>query len=76
MATTKKRKPVTAEELEGFLDLIARMMNRAGKDAELLLPIWRAIERELNKRREADTILAAAQARLTRSMGRTAAPSL
>lgn len=75
MPASKKRKPVTAEELEGFLDLIARLMNKAGKDAELLLPIWRAIERELNKRREADTILAAARARLTRSMDRTPAPS-
>lgn len=72
---TKKRKPVTSEELESFLDLVARLMKKAGKDAELLLPIWRALERELNNRREADTILAAAQARLTRSMDRTLALS-
>lgn len=72
---TKKRKPVTVEELEGFLDLIAELMHKAGKDAKLLLPIWRAIERELNNLREANTILAAAQARLTRSMDQTSARS-
>lgn len=76
MARSKKRKPVTAEEIERWFDILARLMHKAGKDAELLLPIWRALDRELNARREADTILAAAHARLTRSMDRISAPSL
>lgn len=71
----QKRKPVTVDELERFLDLVARLMEKAGRDAELLLPIWRALERELNARREAASIFAAARARLTRSSDRTAAQS-
>ena len=71
-----RRKPVTAAEIEGFLDYVAALMSRTPRDeVDLLLPIWRALERELNNRREADAILLAAKARLTRSMDRTAAQS-
>jgi hypothetical protein len=70
-----KRKPVTVDEIESFLDLIARLMDKAGRDAELYLPIWRALERELHSRQEAASIFAAARARLTRSQDRTAAQS-
>lgn len=71
----QKRKPVTVEELEDFLDLVAWLMDKAGKNADRLLPIWRALERELNARREAAAIFAAARARLTRSTDRTEARS-
>lgn len=70
-----KRKPVTADEIETFLDLVARLMDKAGREAEHYLPIWRALERELDARKEAASIFAAARARLTRSPGRTAAQS-
>lgn len=72
---TQKRKPVTVDEIEDALDLIARLMDKAGRDAELYLPIWRALERELNARREAAAIFAAARARLTRSQDRMEARS-
>ena len=68
-------KPVTEEELESFLDLTARLMDRAGRNAELYLPCWRAIERKLNEMRDSATILAAARERLTRSNDRTATRS-
>jgi hypothetical protein len=70
-----KRKPVTLDEIEAGLDLVARRMEKLGPRAELYLPIWRALERERDKRIEAATILAAARARLTRSTDRTAAQS-
>lgn len=59
------RKPITAAEIERFLDYVAALMSRTPRDeVDLLLPIWRALQRELNNRHEADVILAAAQARL------------
>lgn len=71
-----KRKPVTLDEIETFLDFVAGRMVKVGPElAELYLPIWRALERERDKRIEAETIFAAARARLTRSMDRTAAQS-
>ena len=71
----QKRKPVTVDELESFLDLVARLMDGAGQDAKHFLPIWRAVERELRERQEADAIFAAARDRLKRSSDRTAARS-
>ncbi|AEH88149.1 hypothetical protein [Mesorhizobium opportunistum] len=75
-----KRKPVTLDEIEAGLDLVARRMEKLGSRADLYLPIWRALERERDKRVEKHVILAAAQARLarspsTQSTGRTAAQS-
>ncbi|MGB3389715.1 MAG: hypothetical protein WBA88_17215 [Pseudaminobacter sp.] len=72
----QKRKPVTVEEIELFLDLVARLMAGAGRDAELYLPIWRALKRELYARQEVVSIFAEARARLERTSGRPAiAPS-
>lgn len=70
-----KRKPVTAEEIERALDLVAGLMDRAGRRAELYLPIWQALERERANLQEADACLAAARERLTRSRDRTATPA-
>ncbi|KQU77747.1 hypothetical protein ASD12_18275 [Mesorhizobium sp. Root102] len=75
MSRSAKRKPVTLDEIEAGLDLVARRMEKLGTRAELYLPIWRALEREREKRVEASTILAAARARLTRSQDRTAGQS-
>ena len=72
---TRKLPPITSERIEIYLDLLARLMNAAGKDAELYLPVWRRTELELQKQREAEAIMAAARARLTRSMDRTAEQS-
>ncbi|TGQ69555.1 hypothetical protein EN829_014830 [Mesorhizobium sp. M00.F.Ca.ET.186.01.1.1] len=71
MTRSAKRKPVTLDEIEAGLDLVARRMEALGPRAELYLPIWRALERERDKRVEASTILAAARARLARSPSHT-----
>lgn len=71
-----KRKPVTLDEIEAGLDLVARRMEKLGPErAHLYLPIWRALSRERDKRIEADSIFAAAKERLRRSQDRTAAQS-
>lgn len=70
---TCKLPPVTAERIEFYLDIVAEQMEKVGKEAELYLPIWHRLERELEKQREKEAALAAARARLTRSRDRTAA---
>ena len=72
---TRPLPPITAARIEQYLDFTAELMARAGKDAELYLPVWRMLERHLAKRREAEAMLAAAAARLTRSQDQTAARS-
>lgn len=64
---TRALPPVTVEEIERHLDLVAWLMDKAGRKADLYLPIWRRLELELKKRREADAMIASALARLTRS---------
>jgi hypothetical protein len=59
--------PITAVRIETYLDLVARLMDKAGKDAELCLPVWRRLTLELAKRRETDALLAAARDRLARA---------
>lgn len=75
MSRSAKRKPVTLDEIESFLDLVARLMEKFPRQAELMLPIWRALERERDKRVETNAILAAAKARLIRSLDRTSGQS-
>lgn len=70
---TRPLPPVTVEEIEGHLDYLAGLMDRAGKDAELLLPIWRRLDRELTARRDADSLLASARERLKSVRERNAA---
>lgn len=72
---TRPLLPVTADEIERHLDLVAELMERAGRDADLLLPIWRRLQLELKKRKDADAILAEARSRLTRSRHQTAGQS-
>jgi hypothetical protein len=72
---TRKLPPVTVEEIERHLDLVAMLMEKAGKKAHLLLPIWQRLETELQKQKDAEAMIAAARARLTRSRDRTAARS-
>lgn len=67
---TRPLPPVTVEEIERHLDLVADLMDKAGRDAELLLPIWRRVQLELAKRKEADGLLAAARARLAQSQAK------
>lgn len=75
--TRAARKPlvVTAARIEVYLDKLAQIMEAAGDEAELCLPIWRALERELAKRQEAEAILASARARLRRSSDQMEAQS-
>lgn len=73
---TRPLPPLTVEILEEHLDIVAVLMSKAGRRADLYLPIWRRVQLELSKRREADAILAEARARLSRrSTDRTAAQS-
>lgn len=53
-------------EFGTFLDLIARMMARNPRDRRLMLPIWRALQRELKVERDAEAIYFAAQLHLKR----------
>ena len=64
---------VTAADVERFLDKTAELMARAGNDAHLLVPLWKRLERELERLRDEEAVIAAARARLTRSTDRTAA---
>jgi hypothetical protein len=62
-----KLPPVTIEEIERHLDLVAELMVKAGKKADLLLPIWRRLERERDTRKETEAAIAAARDRVRRS---------
>lgn len=72
---TRPLPPVTVEDIERYLDTVARLMDKAGRKADLYLPIWRRLQLELKKRQDADALLAEARARLTRSKDQTAARS-
>jgi len=74
-AKVKPYRPPDAAEIEAMLDHMAGLMTRNPRVQHLGLPIWRALERELKKAKEAEAILAAVHARVTRSMGRTEARS-
>ncbi|WP_192385506.1 hypothetical protein [Mesorhizobium silamurunense] len=67
---TRPLPPVTVADIERYLDTVARLMDKAGRKADLYLPIWRRLQRELEKRKEADALLAEARARLTRSQAK------
>jgi len=76
MRSTAKRKPTTLQDIEDGLDLVARRMAAVGpKQAELYLPIWRALTREQAQRVEAKSLLAAAAERFKQSKDRTEARS-
>lgn len=57
---TRPLPAITAERIETYLDFVAELMAAAGKDAELYLPVWRRLQLERDRRREADALLAAA----------------
>jgi hypothetical protein len=61
-----------AAEIERFLDYVAGLMDRNPRERHLMLPIWRALERELKGAQDAEAIYNAARLRLTRSRDRTA----
>ncbi len=66
---------IDSTRVETYLDKLAGIMNAAGGDAHLMVPLWRRLERERDRLREEEAVLAAARARLTRSTDRTAARS-
>lgn len=72
---TRPLPPVTVADIERYLDTVARLMSKAGRKADLYLPIWRRLQLELDKRKEADAIIAEARSRLTRSRDQTAGRS-
>jgi hypothetical protein len=71
-AKSKPFRRPDAAEIEGFLDYVAGLMDRNPRERHLMLPIWRALERELKAAQDAEAIYNAARLRLTRSRDRTA----
>ncbi|MBN9067391.1 MAG: hypothetical protein J0H60_13295 [Rhizobiales bacterium] len=71
----KKRRKITAADVERFLDKLAEIMSKAGADAHLGVPLWKRLERELERLREEEAIVAAARERVTRSRERMEARS-
>lgn len=63
---TRKLPPVTVEEIERHLDTLARLIEKAGSDAHLYIPIWRRVKLELAKQREIDAIFAEVKERVAR----------
>jgi hypothetical protein len=64
-----------AAEIERFLDYMAGLMERNPRERHLMLPIWRALERELMVAKDAEAIYDAARQRLRQSRDRMAALS-
>lgn len=73
-ARHKSRKPVTAAEVEIWLDKLAWVMSTS-PTPHLGVPLWKRLETELSRLREEEATVAAALSRLTRSPDRTAARS-
>ena len=72
---TRPLPPVTVAEIERHLDFVAWLMDQRPAHAELLLPIWRRLQREMASRKDVETQLAEARQRLTRSQDRMEARS-
>lgn len=64
---TRALPPLTVEEIERHLDLVAYLMEKARKDATRYLPIWRRVNLELAKQQEIEMILASARDRHSRN---------
>lgn len=75
MPSRARKKPMTAARVERCLDILAGIMAGAGQNAHLGVPLWKRLERELERLRDEEAVIAAARARLTRSTGRTEARS-
>jgi len=71
-ATRDDIPPLTVARLEIHLDFVAGLMVRFPDRAELLVPIWRRLERERDARLDTDAIIEAAKARAQRLSDRTA----
>lgn len=72
---TRPYQPPDAAEIETFLDYMAGYMTRHAKTAHRVMPIWRALQRELKLAQETEAVMAEARARLARSTDRTEARS-
>ncbi|MHB2265003.1 hypothetical protein [Aliihoeflea sp. PC F10.4] len=68
----RRGKPIkiTAERVELYLDKLAEIMDRIGDRAHLAVPLWKRLERERDRLRDEEDVLAAARARLKRSTDR------
>ncbi len=61
MARSRKKPPMTADRVENALDILARIMAGARKDEALLyVPMWKFLEAELEKLRDAEDVVAMA----------------
>ncbi len=70
---TRPMPPITAKRIEDYIDFLAEVMHRTRprRDAELFLPIWRRLHRELAIHREKEQLLADAEERYRRNQERT-----
>lgn len=57
------RKPVTAAEVETFLDILADLMSDSARHARLYVPLWKRLEAERDRLRDEEAVIAAASAR-------------
>lgn len=76
MPRRRKHTPkITAARVELYLDKLAEVMSWAGDNAHLGVPLWKRMEKELERLREEEAVVNAARARLTRSTDRRAEQS-
>jgi hypothetical protein len=70
-----KRRRVTAAEVERCVDTLADIMDKMGHRAHLCVPLWKRLERELERLQEEEAIVTAARDRVRQSRDRMAAQS-
>lgn len=75
MAAGRKKLVITAARVELYLDKLAEIMARSPAHARNGVPLWKRLERERDRLREEEAIIAAARDRLKRSRDHTAAQS-
>ncbi|MFC7064866.1 hypothetical protein [Brucella rhizosphaerae] len=58
MARSRKKPPITAERVENALDTLANIMAGAPKgEAVLMVPLWKRLESELERLRDAEDVV-------------------
>lgn len=62
VARPAKRKPITAARVEQALDNLADLMSKS-KHAQMLVPIWKRLERELARLHDEEAVIAMAKSR-------------
>jgi hypothetical protein len=69
----RKKQPVTAARVEAALDTLAWIMSKS-RNANLLVPIWKRLEGELERLKDEEAVVAAARARVAARLQRAGNP--